>query len=406
MNSKKIRISAVLAAFLLINSFSFASEKHNVNDNNSKQKANIVNNKKKQATRSKSFDNLKWKALAGILGSCTLGEGIYIYNQYKDNKKSKDDLQLLKKEMENMKSEYMRSCAFSLLDKKYKFRFQLSHGRQGSTALFYDKDNRYVVVKTLFKSGDNKCIEEIKNEREAVEFFKDKPKNEHMVFPLECFEDNHFLFVIFPFVSYAEDNSGFKASYTLNDFNKIFNDPNIKPNYETWDNVTKKKCLWHLTKQWFEIYKYFYQNGFYHGDMSDSNILIQINKKLQKNMKLNYDDFIIKLIDWGIWKKLNGNQEFEITDFKKHYKEDLKLILGQFYDVFEFKKTSHKDNSGNNCNSQICCERAFFAELDELIGETKNEFICSSIYKTVGHERAKSFDELIDFCQKQIDKLN
>ena len=458
MGSKKRKISAALAAFSLFNSFSFALEKPNNTFNkkilkttgnpaNTTLKNNDhVRSKSNDHVRSKSVDNsnLKWKILTGIFSMSTVLELAGMYKQHKDNEKTiednkkqlnavKQDLNAAEQDLNaaeknidglNKKIELMKpqSHAFSLLKKKYTFKHQLHHGRQGSTAVFTDKDKKYVVVKTLFKSGSDSDLDEIQDEKKAVEFLKDKPKNEHMVFPIEYFEDSNFLFVVYPYIPWVEGSNNIYTPYLLNNFEKITD--KFKEQFNEWDDNKKKKLVWHITKQLFEVYKYFYDNGFCHSDLGP-NILVQ----LKKTENLDYNDFTIKIIDWGRWYK--HDWKYRTTDdypyqpmmpsFEGHYSIIINKLKNLCKSLGLVKE--HKYSEGENCRHACdCCLNSLLSELSKYFGRKSSGYICTlpgffeAVYwdpsgKQVYEDEfkklkfAQSFDDLIDFCQKEIDKL-
>lgn len=438
MNSNKKKISAILSAFALFNSFSFASEK----SNNAFNKKNLKTNGR---VRSKSVDNsnLKWKILTVISLTGAVSELGVMYKQHKDNEKTiegnkkqyditlnalekalnaaKKDIDSLNEKIELMKPQ---SHAFSLLKQKYRFKNQLHHGRQGSTAVFCENSNpnSFFVVKTLFKSGSDSDLNEIQKEKKAVEFLKDKPKNEHMVFPIEYFEDSNFLFVVYPYIPQVKNSQNINTPYLLNNFEKITD--KFKTQFDKWDDNKKKKLVWHITKQLFEVYKYFYDNKFCHNDL-ESNILVQ----LKKTENLDYNDFTIKIIDWGRWYK--HDWKYRTTDdypyqpmmpsLKDHYDIIINKLKNLCKSLGLVKK--HKNVNGEECKSYYdCCLYSFLSDLSRFFGrdssghcETLPGYFVSGDYdlsdtwiyedwvKTF--KFAQSFDDLIDFCQQEINKL-
>ena len=457
MNSNKRKVFAVLSAFALFSPLSFADKITNSNLNKKilSEDAIAQNTKTKPIMQINSENNsiLRWKIIAGIFGMGTMFGMGGMYKQHngyekriEDNKKAYDvtlngiqkAFDAAKKNIEKQNEiiaerdktiEAMKphSSAFSLLKLKYSFVHQLHHGRQGSTAVFEDKDNKLFVVKTLFKSGTEIDLDEVQREKTAVENLKGMPKNDHIVLPIECFEDVNFLFVVYPYVPWAEKAINHNAPYLLSGFKKVITD--FKQEFDKWGENEKKKFLWNITKQFFEVYKYFYENKFCHNDLGP-NVLVQ----LKKTENLHYDDFTIKIIDWGRWIKTANRWKIKtsnrhpyqpmVDSFGGSFENIENNFLYNLYDLMNIKPIEHFNNSGNICDEEDkqCSQHAFFFELDRFFGldgggccESLPNYFVSGKNGPDGDwvyapwvkifKFAQSFDDLINFCQKQIDDL-
>ena len=409
MNLKKRRVFAILSTFCLLNSFVYSKEQKNTvlksdklresNDFGTLKK-NKLNNQKN--SNFSDLSKIIYNIFLPVTTVTAISEGIYILKQRGEIRSTTEQLKKYIEDNEK-KIKSNEPNAFSLLSQKYTFYHTLSNGTSGFTAIFTDNDNKRFVVKILFKSEKGKQLKEIQNEKAAVEFFRNKPQNDHIVFPIEYFEDNNVLFVVYPLVPSTKDSTN--GAKKLKNLKQVL-DCSIIIKDKTWNNVKKKKLLWYIAKQLFEICKYFLENNFDHNDLTE-NILISINKKPLENTKYDYNDFVIKVIDFGIWKEKNWNKEdFETTEKIKELYERMLSILTDLYLKLDLDIVPHKDKYGNNCKApHYCCAYGFFQELGKLIGFSGGDNKCPSIYKITGHVTVKPIDEIIDFCQKQIEKL-